>query len=72
AGFEIQTTSSRKEFALEFFRKWKQKMSVSKSPPPLGLHLVMGENFFEKLTNFLENIKTRRVAPFEIIAKLPE
>ncbi|MGB0667944.1 MAG: class I SAM-dependent methyltransferase [bacterium] len=72
AGFEIQTTSSRKEFALEFFRKWKQKMSVSKSPPPLGLHLVMGENFFEKLSNFLENIQTRRVAPFEIFAKLPE
>ena len=50
AGFEIKTTSSRKEFALEFFRKWKKKMSVSKSPPPLGLHLVMGENFFEKLS----------------------
>ena len=47
-------------------------MSVSKSPPPLGLHLVMGENFFEKLSNFLENIQTRRVAPFEIFAKLPE
>ena len=72
AGFEIMNTTSRKDFALDFFQKLNQKISSSEGPPPLGLHLVMKESLADKMKNLLKNIQSNRVAPFEIIAKHAE
>ena len=65
-------TTSRKDFALDFFQKLNQKISSSEGPPPLGLHLVMKESLADKMKNLLKNIQSNRVAPFEIIAKHAE
>ena len=46
-----------------------KKMANTEGPPPLGLHLLMGETREEKMKNMVENISSNRVAPVEIIAE---
>ncbi|MBT4428120.1 MAG: SAM-dependent methyltransferase, partial [Rhodospirillaceae bacterium] len=38
-------------------------------PPPLSLHLVMGETWREKFKNTLENTEAGRIAPVQMIAR---
>jgi ubiquinone/menaquinone biosynthesis C-methylase UbiE len=42
--------------------------TVPETPPPLGLHLLMGKNASTKVQNMIENISQGRVAPVELIA----
>lgn len=69
AGFTITAERNRRDFALEFFEKQKAKAAAAGGPPPLSLHVVMGENTGEKLGNLVANIASNRVAPIEIIAR---
>ena len=69
AGFIITAERNRREFALEFFEEMMYKMEKAEGPPPLGLHLLMGETRVEKMKNIVENITSNRVAPIEIIAE---
>ncbi|MFT4582791.1 MAG: ubiquinone/menaquinone biosynthesis C-methylase UbiE [Gammaproteobacteria bacterium] len=71
AGFEIITENSRAEFALEFFAQMAKQNAAPGGPPPLGLHLVMGEDRPLKMKNMVENISAGRLAPTEIIARKP-
>ncbi|VAW70925.1 hypothetical protein MNBD_GAMMA09-3919 [hydrothermal vent metagenome] len=65
AGFYVDEVEDRTEFALEFF---KQNTSTA-GPPPLGLHLVMGESAAEKLQNTLWNLENGRIAPVQMLAR---
>ena len=64
AGLKIICERNRYEFAVEFFSKMKGR----KTPPPIGLHLIMND-FPLKTGNMLKNLKNHRIAPIEIIAK---
>lgn len=68
AGFEVSKEHNRRDFALEFFRKLREKLEASGGPPPLGLHTLMKESTPIKINNMIDNIKASYIAPVEIIA----
>lgn len=69
AGFEITAERNRRDFALNFFHALQAKTQAAGGPPPLGLHLLMGDTRAEKVGNMIENINAGRIAPIEIIAR---
>ena len=68
AGFEVSKENNRRDFALDFFRKLREKTEASGGPPPLGLHTLMKESTSIKIKNMIGNITADYVAPVEIIA----
>jgi MPBQ/MSBQ methyltransferase len=66
AGFRVEETEGRSKFAIDFFR---ERLASSAQPPPLGLHLLTGENSKEKFVNYLHNVEHGAVAPTAMIAK---
>ncbi len=71
AGFEIVGERNRREFAVAFFDDMRRRMQAAGSPPPLGLHIVMGPEAAVKVQNMIANIAAGRIAPVEIIARKP-
>ena len=69
AGFEIVETENRRDFALQFFRQ-RLAGGDGDGPPPLGIHLMMGETWREKFKNTLQNTEAGRIAPVQMIARL--
>jgi ubiquinone/menaquinone biosynthesis C-methylase UbiE len=68
AGFAIERERNRRDFAIEFFRQMQEKAAAG-GPPPLGLHILMGETAPLKVANVLVNLKTGRIAPVEIVSR---
>lgn len=66
AGLELIAENDRTEFALEFFEEVFARIAES-GPPPLGIHLMMGETAPEKFQNYVTNLKTGRIRPTEMI-----
>ena len=69
AGFEITAERDRSDFAIEFFASLRERMEAAGGPPPLGLHLLLGDTAAMKVRNMMENVTAGRVAPVEIIAQ---
>ena len=69
AGFAVTAERSRRDFALDFFAELSAKAAAAEGPPPLGLHILMGETRAEKVRNMIDNIAAGRIAPVEIIAR---
>ena len=69
AGFELSYECNRRDFALQFFERLRADAAVAQAPPPLGLHILMGENASLKVQNMIDNISEGRVAPVELIAR---
>lgn len=69
AGFRITAERNRREFALQFFEKMKELAASADGPPPLGMHLLMGETRTIKVENMIENVSASRIAPVELIAE---
>ncbi len=67
AGFEVTAQHDRRESALEFFAQLRARATAG--PPPLGLHLVMGETTPTKLANMVANLEAGRISPVEILAR---
>lgn len=68
AGFEVFKENNRRDFALEFFRKLREKIEASGGPSPLGLHTLMKESAPIKINNMIASIKASYIAPVEIVA----
>jgi SAM-dependent methyltransferase len=68
AGFTIAGERDRRNFALDFFERMRAAAASAKGPPPLGLHIVMGNTAPVKLKNMIDNIAAGRIAPVEIVA----
>ena len=66
AGFAVQKERERRAFAIEFFKKMQARVAES-GPPPLGLHVVMGADFSQKVSNLLANLENGLLAPVELI-----
>ncbi|MHC5108885.1 MAG: class I SAM-dependent methyltransferase [Planctomycetota bacterium] len=71
AGFVIEHQRDRHAFALSYFESRQQKIEEAGGPPPLGAHLVMGDDAPIKVSNLVANITNRIISPVELIARLP-
>jgi len=69
AGFTVTAERCRRDFALEFFERMQANMAAAEGPPPLGLHILMGEDAPTKLGNMIQGISQDRIAPIEIVAE---
>ncbi len=70
AGLSVTSEAPKKELAQEFFAKMKARMAES-GPPPLGLHLVMGQDAGLKAANMAGNIAKGAIAPVLLLAVKP-
>jgi len=68
AGFMVSNENNRREFAVDFFKRLREKVEASGGPPPLGLHTLMKESTADKIKNMIQNIDADYIAPVEIIA----
>ncbi len=71
AGFTLSAERNRRDFALAFFDQLREANTSANGPPPLGLHLLMGDTTPTKLQNMIANISDARLAPVELIAEKP-
>ncbi|MEQ8662717.1 MAG: methyltransferase domain-containing protein, partial [Gammaproteobacteria bacterium] len=71
AGFTILAERNRRDFAVDFFAQLKARAQGSDGPPPLGIHILMGETASRKVANMIENIARDLIAPVELIAGKP-
>ena len=69
AGFAIVAQRNRRDFALAFFEQLRAKAVTAGGPPPLGLHILMGESAAIKVENMIANISAGHIAPVELIAR---
>jgi SAM-dependent methyltransferase len=68
AGFEMQTSEDRTDYARGFFEKLRQQAAAG-GPPQLGLSLIMGEDFKLKVANMIRNVNEGRCGPWEIVCR---
>ncbi len=68
AGFAIAGERERKQFAIDFFARMRQR-TEQLGRQPLGLHLVMGETATLKMSNVVDGLRRGVIAPVEIIAR---
>ena len=61
AGLEVEKWLPKVNESLEFFKKVLDKIEDS-GPPPIGIHLLMGDNASEKLNNYVENLTKDRIS----------
>ena len=66
ADFEVTEVEDRSNFAIDFFR---QRLKADGPPPPLGLHVLTGENAREKFQNYLQGVESGFIAPTVMIAR---
>jgi len=71
SGFELVGERNRREFALEFFKTLRARLTGAGGPPALGLHVVMGSDASTKAGNMMANIERGVIAPVELIARRP-
>ena len=69
AGFTIVAERDRRQFAVEFFARLKARAQGGDGPPPLGIHILMGETAPLKVRNMIDNIARELIAPVELIAE---
>lgn len=69
AGFEITNERDRYDFATEFFADLQKRMDAAAGPPPLGLHILLGDTGAAKVRNMMDNVTAGRVSPVEVIAQ---
>ncbi|KLK91326.1 hypothetical protein AA309_20975 [Microvirga vignae] len=70
AGFKIVFERTRRDFAIEFFKRMRARIAES-GPPPLGLHVLMGQDAPAKMANMLANLEQGLIAPVEMICRRP-
>lgn len=66
AGLQVEAERDRREFAISFLRGMLAKIAES-GPPPLGLHLVMGQDAPMKIKNLLAGVECGALAPVEMV-----
>jgi SAM-dependent methyltransferase len=67
AGFTVESTADRTPFAKDFFAAIIPPKGGT--PPPLGLHVIIGRDAPTKLKNMVTNIGAGLCGPWEFIAR---
>ena len=70
AGFVVDAPWERREFAIESLRAMRERIAAD-GLPPLGLHLLMGPDFGQKITNLVAALEAAMIAPVQMTARLP-
>lgn len=70
AGFQITERIDRTAFAKQFFANLAAAQNSTNGPPPLGLHLIMGDDTALKVRHMVKNIQAGLIAPVEIHGRL--
>lgn len=65
SGFDEESFDDNTATALAWFRERMAAMPAM--PPPLGLHLLLGEAFKPAFQNFVKNMEQRRVAVIQLV-----
>jgi ubiquinone/menaquinone biosynthesis C-methylase UbiE len=68
AGFKITEKKVKTDFAIKFFENMIENIKKF-GPPPIGLHLLMGKNTQEKISNVFRQIKEKKLSPVVIVTK---
>ena len=68
AGFAVIAERDRREFAIDFFRQMRARVTES-GPPPVGLPILMGPDAPIKVANMMANLEQGRIAPVEMICQ---
>ncbi len=71
AGLDLVVERNRRDWALDLFRRLRAKAASAGGPPPLSIHIVMGETAAQKVKNMLDNVAAGIIAPVEMIARKP-
>jgi SAM-dependent methyltransferase len=69
AGFKVVSEVDRGDFALGFFKRIKAAAATTQAPPPLGLHILLGEGARAKYGNMVQGVMEGKIAPFELVAQ---
>jgi SAM-dependent methyltransferase len=69
AGFRVERTRDRSEFALGFLRRMRPAVEPAAAAPQLGLHLLLGEAAPRMFANLMATIARGQLAPVEIICR---
>lgn len=68
AGLSVNAIEAKRELGLEFFARMKARMAES-GPPPLGLHILMGQDAGVKAGNMAAGIAKGAIAPMLVLAR---
>ena len=68
AGFEVLGAHDGVDRALAFYAKQRARVARD-GPPPLGIHLILGDRFKEMARNSVRNVEERRAIPFDFICR---
>jgi len=68
AEFGIVSERGRREFGIAFFQRMRARIAES-GPPPLGLHILMGQDAPAKIANMLAALEQGLIAPVEMICR---
>jgi len=60
----------RSPFARDFFERVRAMIEQQGGPPPLGIHLLMGDTARQKIANYVTMLEADRVVPTEMIFRL--
>jgi ubiquinone/menaquinone biosynthesis C-methylase UbiE len=61
AALEVTEWNSKVQESIEFFKVVSERMKAD-GPPPIGIHLLMGDNAKDKLQNYVRNMSEGRVS----------
>ena len=68
AGFRIEHQRDRRQFAIDFFQRMAAQAQNPSGPPPLGVHVLMGEQAPVMLRNVNMAITAGSLTPVELVA----
>lgn len=71
AGLVLEAELDRGQFAQEFFERLQAGAAGRSSPPPLGLHLLMGPTAATKIQNMVANLQAGLISPVEMVFRKP-
>lgn len=60
-GLEIDHWIRKVDESMEFFKRVAERIAAD-GPPPIGIHLLMGDNAKEKLQNYVRNLNEQRTS----------
>jgi ubiquinone/menaquinone biosynthesis C-methylase UbiE len=68
AGFKIEREENRRAFVLKLAREMRET-AAARGAPPLGVHVLMGPVWHERLANVMATLERGTIAPVEMIAR---
>ncbi|MEM8923984.1 MAG: methyltransferase domain-containing protein [Actinomycetota bacterium] len=71
AGFTDVTSENRREHVLEFMTAAAQQAAKAEGPPPVGLHLLMGDDAGQRLANMVASLRAGAISPVLLVATRP-